>query len=64
MILLPGSEYMIIGSKAIISLVSGISQKRRITNVIQRFWKVPESKETKALEPIIIYSDPGRNIIK
>ena len=38
MILLPGSEYMIIGSKAIISLVSGISQKRRITNVIQRFY--------------------------
>ena len=37
MILLPGSEYIIIGSQAIFSLVSGTSQKRRITNVIQRF---------------------------
>ena len=37
MILLPGSEYIIINSQALISLVSGTSQKRRITNVIQRF---------------------------
>ena len=38
MILLPGSEYIIINSQALISLVSGTSQKRRITNVIQRFY--------------------------
>ena len=37
MILRPGSEYMIIGSKALVSLLSGTFQKRRITNVIQRF---------------------------
>ena len=40
MILLPGSEYIIINSQALISLVSGTSQKRCITFVIRRYLKV------------------------
>ena len=49
MILLPGSEYIIINSQALISLVSGTSQKRRITFVIRHYliilgikWRVLE----------------------